>query len=114
MTGGRAVILGEVGRNFGAGMSGGVAYVWDAKGTFGKRCNKETFELEQVVDTDDIEELHAMITSHRDYTGSTVAASILENWDAELSRFVKVMPTDYKRVLEEMAAENKNKVSAIA
>lgn len=112
MTGGRAVILGEVGRNFGAGMSGGVAYVWDKSGSLAKQCNMETFELEKVIDASDIEELKVLITNHREYTGSTVAASILDNWDAELGRFVKVMPTDYKRVLEQMAANDK--VSAIA
>ena len=112
MTGGRAVILGEVGRNFGAGMSGGIAYVWDRNGTFERQCNKETFELEQVVDEGDISELKHLITNHLEYTGSTVAASILENWETELGRFVKVMPTDYKRVLEQMTQEEK--VSAIA
>ncbi len=112
MTGGRAVILGEVGRNFGAGMSGGIAYVWDRNGTFERQCNKETFELEEVVDEGDISELKHLITNHLEYTGSTVAASILENWETELGRFVKVMPTDYKRVLEQMTQEEK--VSAIA
>ena len=112
MTGGRAVILGEVGRNFGAGMSGGIAYVWDKNGTFESRCNKGTFELEELSNPADIEELRELITRHREYTGSTVAAEILDNWDNELGRFVKVMPTDYKRVLEQMAEEEK--VSAIA
>ena len=105
MTGGRVVVLGSVGRNFGAGMSGGVAYVWDKDGDFAARCNAETFDLEAVEDDADIAELQSMIDNHFKYTGSTVAESILCNWDTELRRFVKVMPTDYKRVLMEMAQE---------
>ena len=106
MTGGRVVVLGNTGRNFGAGMSGGIAYVWDKDSDFEGMCNTETFELEALESTDDINELHALITDHQKYTGSTVAEHILNNWKAELTRFVKVMPTDYKRVLEEMAGEN--------
>ncbi|XOV87101.1 MAG: glutamate synthase large subunit [Pseudomonadota bacterium] len=112
MTGGRVVVLGETGRNFGAGMSGGVAYVWDRKGTFEAQCNMETFELEPLVDESDKAELREMIEKHVANTGSTVGAGILENWEAELARFHKVMPTDYKRVL--MAMANENKVSATA
>ncbi|MBP6682126.1 MAG: glutamate synthase subunit alpha, partial [Halioglobus sp.] len=103
MTGGRVVVLGKTGRNFGAGMSGGVAYVWDRDGEFSRMCNTETFELESLEAAADIKELHTLIENHRNYTGSTVAAHILDNWKSELARFVKVMPTDYKRVLEEMA-----------
>ncbi|HKI73895.1 MAG TPA: glutamate synthase subunit alpha, partial [Pseudomonadales bacterium] len=112
MTGGRAVILGSTGRNFGAGMSGGVAYVWDKNGDFEKKCNTETFELEAVEDETDIGELKAMIERHLEYTGSTVAESILCNWEKELGHFVKVMPTDYKRVLAEMAQEENAKAIA--
>jgi glutamate synthase (NADPH/NADH) large chain len=104
MTGGRVVILGKTGRNFGAGMSGGIAYVWNRDGNFERMCNTETFELEAVETTADIDELRTMIENHRKYTGSEVAAHILDNWKAELARFVKVMPTDYKRVLNEMSA----------
>ncbi|MFT7243000.1 MAG: glutamate synthase (NADPH/NADH) large chain [Candidatus Azotimanducaceae bacterium] len=99
MTGGRVVVLGETGRNFGAGMSGGVAYVWDKNGKFLQQCNTETFELEQMVDLADIDELKSLIENHLSYTESSVAKSILQNWDTELPNFVKVMPTDYKRVL---------------
>jgi glutamate synthase (NADPH/NADH) large chain len=105
MTGGRVVVLGKTGRNFGAGMSGGIAYVWDRDGDFSRMCNTETFELESMESGDDINELRSMIANHQKYTGSTVAESILNNWQTELPRFVKVMPTDYKRVLEEMAKE---------
>jgi len=105
MTGGRVVVLGKTGRNFGAGMSGGIAYVWDRDGDFRKMCNMESFELESLVAPDDIGELRTLIENHRKYTGSTVAETILADWKTELARFVKVMPTDYKRVLEEMANE---------
>jgi glutamate synthase (NADPH/NADH) large chain len=103
MTGGRVVILGKTGRNFGAGMSGGVAYVWDKDKDLAKQCNTETFELEAVTDAADIAELKTMISRHLEYTESTVAAQILADWDTALAQFVKVMPTDYKRVLNERA-----------
>ncbi|NQX88426.1 MAG: glutamate synthase large subunit [Halioglobus sp.] len=106
MTGGRVVVLGRTGKNFGAGMSGGIAYVWDTDRDFASRCNFGTFELEKVETAEDIEELRMLIENHRRYTGSTVAEHLLSNWKTEISRFVKVMPTDYKRVLEEMAQEN--------
>ncbi len=112
MTGGRAVILGPTGRNFAAGMSGGVAYVWDPDGTFPARCNLGTVELDPVEDDEDISELREMIELHQEYTRSRVAAGVLADWPDVLDQFVKVMPTDYKRVLaerrkhdEEMEAE---------
>jgi glutamate synthase (NADPH/NADH) large chain len=105
MTGGRVVVLGKTGRNFGAGMSGGIAYVWDKDGTFERMCNTETFELESMEAAHDINELRTLIENHQKYTRSKVARHILDNWKTELPRFVKVMPTDYKRVLEEMSAE---------
>ncbi len=104
MTGGRTVILGPTGRNFAAGMSGGVAYVWDRDGDFNLRCNLELVELEQVVDGDDIAELKELIARHYKFTESAVAERILEEWDQVLRQFIKVMPTDYKRVLEEQKA----------
>ena len=106
MTGGRVVILGATGRNFGAGMSGGVAYVWNPDNNFERQCNSETYGLEPVADSADIAELKTMISDHMNYTGSTVARQILDNWDQSVKQFVKVMPTDYKRVLTEMAAKN--------
>ena len=102
MTGGRAVILGETGRNFGAGMSGGIAYVYNPKGNFVKKCNTSTFELEDLVIKEDINELKELISNHYKYTKSTVAEKILLNWKKEIKHFSKVMPTDYKRVLQEM------------
>lgn len=105
MTGGRVVVLGEAGRNFAAGMSGGVAYIWDRHGTFAANCNPGTVELEAVAADEDIAELKTMIENHLKYTGSTVARTVLENWDESLAQFTKVMPTDYKRVLAEMKAQ---------
>jgi len=99
MTGGRAVILGPTGRNFAAGMSGGVAYVWDVDGTFRNHCNTGTVDLDPVDDDDDIAELRELIELHGEYTRSAVAERILDSWPEVLGQFVKVMPTDYKRVL---------------
>jgi glutamate synthase (NADPH/NADH) large chain len=113
MTGGRVVVLGKTGRNFGAGMSGGVAYVWNPEGNFKRMCNTETFELESLEAAGDIAELRELIENHHRYTGSTVAEHILKNWKTELTRFVKVMPTDYKRVLEEMAGTKKVATAAV-
>ncbi len=110
MTGGRAVILGKTGRNFGAGMSGGIAYVYDEDQNFEKKCNLSTFELEKIKVKEDIEELKELIENHFRYTKSSVAKKILDNWKKELFNFKKVMPTDYKRVLQEMD-QKKLKVS---
>ena len=108
MTGGRAVILGRAGRNFAAGMSGGVAYVFDPKNEFPPNCNRETIELEELLE-DDLIELRILIENHRGYTGSVVASGILEEWDKAASQFVKVMPVDYKRALREFAEEEEKK-----
>lgn len=108
MTGGRVAILGPTGRNFAAGMSGGIAYIWDPNNQFSIQCNMEMVELETMQDSEDIAELERMVTNHRDLTGSTVAAALLEDWQNALTQFVKVMPSDYKRVLE----ERKKQVSA--
>jgi glutamate synthase (NADPH/NADH) large chain len=101
MTGGRAVILGPTGRNFGAGMSGGIAYVYDPKNNFKKNCNMSTFDLEKLVINEDKEELKTLISNHHRYTKSDVAKKILTNWNKELANFKKVMPIDFKRVLME-------------
>ena len=101
MTGGRAVILGSTGLNFAAGMSGGVAYVWDPNESFGEKCNKGTVDLEAIDADEDIAELRELIELHKQYTDSTVAAEILDSWPDVLGEFIKVMPTDYKRVLVE-------------
>lgn len=98
MTGGIAVILGTTGRNFAAGMSGGIAYVYDVKGNFKENCNMEMVDLEALED-DDIKMLKSLISNHFVYTESTVANYILDYWDEELNKFIKVMPKDFKQVL---------------
>src|SRR6185295_558839 len=90
MTGGRVAILGPTGRNFAAGMSGGIAYVWAPAGDFELNCNLGTVELEKVVIPENVYELKNLVTLHEQYTGSTVARHILDNWDACLPQFVKV------------------------
>ncbi|MEI6447446.1 MAG: glutamate synthase large subunit [Actinomycetes bacterium] len=103
MTGGKVAVLGPTGRNFAAGMSGGVAYVLDSDGRFGERCNMELVDLEQL-DEHDEAELHSMVSEHADRTGSAVARRLLTGWDQAVGKFVKVMPRDYRRALEERAA----------
>jgi glutamate synthase (NADPH/NADH) large chain len=103
MTGGRAVILGPTGRNFAAGMSGGIALVWDPRDVFARHCNLGMVELERVEEPADVAELRGLLEEHARLTGSTVAQEILERFEVELGRFVKVMPVDYKRVLRERA-----------
>ena len=105
MTGGRAVVLGEVGRNFGAGMSGGIAYVYDAKNTFEKQCNKEGLNLNPVTLNEDIIELKQLIENHYNTTLSPLAQRILENWDKELSKFIKVLPEEYRQALIRLEEE---------
>jgi glutamate synthase (NADPH/NADH) large chain len=98
MTGGYAVVLGRTGRNFAAGMSGGIAYVLDDDGGFRRRCNLGMVELEEL-DDDDAERVQNLVQRHAEYTGSEVAERLLAGWPLALARFVKVMPVDYKRVL---------------
>ena len=129
MTGGTVVVLGEAGRNFAAGMSGGVAYVLDEVGDFEKRCNLTMVELEPIPAEDDASEeskgnldshgrvrvnhlgerdavlLKKLIERHMHYTNSLRAKTILTDWDHYLPKFVKVMPTEYRRALIELAAE---------
>jgi glutamate synthase (ferredoxin) len=102
MTGGRVVVLGATGRNFAAGMSGGVAYILDEKGDFATRCNKQMVGLEKP-DAADAAELRGLIERHAELTGSQKAKKLLANWDAALAKFIKVMPKDYKRVLQAIA-----------
>ena len=99
MTAGRVVVLGAVGRNFAAGMSGGITYVWDPSGQLASTCNPETVELEKLMSADDSDELFTLIANHHRYTRSSVAERLLNCWERSVSEFVKVMPTDYKRVL---------------
>jgi glutamate synthase (ferredoxin) len=99
MTGGKVVVLGPTGRNFAAGMSGGVAYVLDESGDFATRCNTQMVALE-ALDGEEIDDLRELIQRHADYTHSQKAALVLANWSEMLPKFVKVMPKDYKRMLQ--------------
>ncbi|KMP11867.1 glutamate synthase [Candidatus Nitromaritima sp. SCGC AAA799-C22] len=101
MTGGVAVVLGETGRNFAAGMSGGIAYVLDRNNQFEIHCNQGMVDLVPVDEDEDIALLKQLIQEHHQYTQSTVAKKILDEWETTLSRFIKVYPRDYRRVLEE-------------
>jgi glutamate synthase domain-containing protein 3 len=104
MTGGRVVVLGPTGRNFAAGMSGGVAYIYDDAGDFAtRRCNRTGVSFEEIDEADAIE-LRALVAEHAQRTDSEVAQRLLEDWEASLERFVKVMPNDYRRVLDAQAA----------
>jgi glutamate synthase (ferredoxin) len=102
MTGGRVVVLGRTGRNFAAGMSGGVAYVLDEAGDFATRCNKELVGLEKLADPDEIEEVWKLIQCHRACTKSDRAAKVLADWKKLVPKFVKVLPKDYARVLQSL------------
>jgi len=104
MTGGRVVVLGPTGRNFAAGMSGGIAYVWDRAGDFNLNCNLALVELESIETPEEENEVRELIEKHQQLTGSEVAAEALGDWNNFKSQCVKVMPTDYKRVLMELAA----------
>jgi glutamate synthase (NADPH/NADH) large chain len=140
MTGGVVVVLGETGRNFAAGMSGGIAYVLDTKGEFRDRCNLAMVDLEPIPEEDDALEaldhqggdmethgqvdissdmtrydalrLRRLIEKHAQYTGSSVAKSVLDNWNATLPKFVKVMPVDYRRALEAMKEAQAKELAA--
>jgi glutamate synthase (NADPH/NADH) large chain len=99
MTGGRVVILGETGRNFAAGMSGGIAYIYDVKGDFENNCNKEMVDLDPV-DEEGAAEIRKMLEDHYAYTKSAVAQFVLADFDNQLKHFITVFPTDYKKVLQ--------------
>jgi len=107
MTGGRAVILGPTGRNFGAGMSGGIAYVYDPDRKFSQNVNSELVDAEPL-EPDDREWLAGIVAQHLHQTGSAVAAAILDSWGRSAEDFVKVMPRDYRRVLEATAQAEAN------
>ena len=114
MTGGRAVILGPTGRNFAAGMSGGVAYVLDENRAFDARCNLELVDLEPLVADADVAEVREFVAKHLRHTGSEVAKRVLADWSKAQKNFVKVMPRDYKRALRERAAARGCRVEARA
>lgn len=103
MTGGRVVILGHVGRNFAAGMSGGIAYIYNVNGQLQQNCNPEMVDLDPL-DTADAAELYHLVAAHHAYTGSRVAKFVLDDWENQLKQFVKVFPKDYKKVLRAKAS----------
>ena len=107
MTGGRALILGKTGRNFAAGMSGGIAWVYDVDGTFAENCNKEMVDLDPL-STKDVEQIQTLLRKHVSLTKSKVAQDMLKNWDAAATRFVKVYPKEYKKVIEKLEYEAVN------
>ncbi|HMR63324.1 MAG TPA: glutamate synthase large subunit [Anaerolineae bacterium] len=111
MTGGRVVVLGKTGRNFAAGMSGGIAYILDWSGDFHTRCNREMVNLEKLSDPAEIEAVAAIIRRHAEYTDSELALRVLANWSEMVPKFVKVMPIDYKRMLE---AIEQNKAAGLS
>ena len=102
MTGGEVIVLGNTGRNFAAGMSGGIAYVWDKSGNFARNVNMQMVELERLTDSEEIDKVLHQITLHKEYTASRVATEILKNWKIESGKFVKVIPTDYKKALQKI------------
>jgi glutamate synthase (NADPH/NADH) large chain len=106
MTGGRVIVLGKTGRNFAAGMSGGFAYIYDESGDFEKVCNQSMVELE-ALSAEDAAVVAALIEEHHRRTGSPKAAALLGSWDNALARFIKVVPLEYRRVLEEQARREK-------
>ncbi len=107
MTGGRAVILGKTGRNFSAGMTGGIAFVYDPDEEFEKRCNTQTVDIKPLHEKS-IPELRYLLERHYKYTQSPIASKILLNWDNELDKFVRIMPRDYARVLKEMESKEES------
>jgi glutamate synthase (ferredoxin) len=114
MTGGRVVVLGRAGRNFGAGMSGGVAYVLDEAGDFATRINQQMVGIEKLDEAEEIAAVKALVQKHLDATGSTRARSLLAKWDTVVPKFVKVMPKDYKRVLISMKRAHEQGLSGDA
>ncbi len=113
MTGGRVVILGEIGKNFAAGMSGGIAYIYDENATLKQRINNEMVDLESIEEKKESDEVKLMIEEYIKYTNSKEAKILLNDWNTTLSKIIKVMPVDYKRVLANMPrAKDEQDVSA--
>ena len=111
MTGGVVVVLGSTGRNFAAGMSGGLAYVLDRDNEFEIHCNKSAVDLVKVDEEEDAQQLKSLIEEHFQSTQSAVAKKVLDEWEKSLPKFVKVYPTDYRRVIEERKKQNELQVA---
>jgi glutamate synthase domain-containing protein 3 len=114
MTRGTVIVLGRTGRNFAAGMSGGIAYVLDDDGTFNTRCNTGMVELGPLGDSEEAKRVHALIVRHHQYTGSKLAERILADWDGYAAKFVKVLPTEYRAVLERQHLGTNNDMARLA
>ncbi|HUO04145.1 MAG TPA: glutamate synthase large subunit [Candidatus Binataceae bacterium] len=114
MTRGLVVVLGKTGRNFAAGMSGGVAYVLDEDGSFPAKCNTGMVELGPIANADELKQLHTLISRHHQYTESPVAKRILDNWDRHAAKFIKVLPTEYRQVLERQHLGANNDLARLA
>jgi glutamate synthase domain-containing protein 3 len=114
MTRGLVVVLGKTGRNFAAGMSGGVAYVFDEEGNFASRCNMGMVELGPVSAASELSHLHALIVRHHQYTQSAVARRMLDRWDEQVGKFVKVLLTEYRMVLERQHLGANNDMAKLA
>jgi len=106
MTGGRVVVLGETGRNFAAGMSGGLAYVYDQNGTFKNKCNTDMVQLEELTG-DEAETIRLLLNNHYRYTQSLIAKRVLDDFSNEMRKFIRVVPLEYKRILQENGIEKK-------
>ena len=100
MTGGRVVVLGPTGKNFAAGMSGGIAYVLDERGDFPDNCNREMVQMFKLEDPEEMAEVRELVRRHAEYTGSRQSRQVSENWEQYVGKFVKVYPNDYRRVIE--------------
>jgi glutamate synthase domain-containing protein 3 len=112
MTGGRVAVLGKIGRNFAAGMSGGIAYIWDPQRDSDKKVNHGMVDIEYLIYDDDKNEVHKMIRKHFENTGSKRAEFILENWENEKENFWKVIPDEYKKALAKIEKEEAEKLLA--
>ena len=112
MTGGLVIVMGETGKNFAAGMSGGIAYVYDTKKDFKLKCNMEMVDLDPM-ESEDYDVVRGMIRNHFLYTGSNIALNILNTWEEHKGKFVKVMPTDYKRALQKKKAAAKEQPASV-
>ena len=113
MTGGRVVVIGDTGRNFAAGMSGGIAYVWDPRRSFSTRVNQAMVDLDPLIDPEEIDFVLHMITRHKEYTDSRRAEQILQNWASEAENFVKVIPGEYKLALIKLEEEKESRIAEI-
>ena len=114
MTGGVVVVLGKTGRNFAAGMSGGIAYIFDEDEDFHNRCNQEMVDLEPVAEEEDLEALHGLIQEHYERTGSAKAEQILGDWRRSVPRFIKIFPRDYRRVLKERQERKETELELVS